>query len=169
MSQLVALSLSIGLLGGVATFLFRAIGLAVWAGFIAWACFFHNGGTTAALKQTIAGNIFGALMAWIAAFLVVSTPFGANEVGIAAAVAVTVFVLCLAAHVKLLSSIPSSVYGYASTFAYMLLVAQAMAIAELSSVDFHRNPMLLVIASMVLGALFGFASSKLAGALTKKA
>ena len=32
-----------------------------------------------------------------------------------------------------------------------------------------RNPLLLLILSMVVGALFGWASGKLAGALTKEA
>jgi hypothetical protein len=168
MSQLVALSLSIALLGGVATFVLRAVGLAVWAAFIAWACFFHSGGDTNALKTTIIGNAFGAFIAWIAIYLVVATPFGANEAGIACAVAVTVLVLCLAAHAKALSSIPASVYGYASTFAFFLLTAQAKAIAMLTSTDFHSNPLLLIVLSMIAGALFGFASGKLAGALTKK-
>ncbi|MFI5210217.1 MAG: DUF1097 domain-containing protein [Gemmatimonadales bacterium] len=163
MSQLVALSLSIGLLGGVFTWL--ALGtLSVWAGFIAWACFFHCGGDTNALKQTIVGNVFGAVMAWVAAFLVL-------QVGLPAGVAVgvTVFILCMAAHVKLLSSIPASVYGYASTFAILLIDAQRFAIAALVEVDYKGNPVLQVAASMIVGALFGFASSKLAGVLTKKA
>ena len=85
------------------------------------------------------------------------------------AAALPVFVMCLAAHIKVLSVIPASVYGYASTVAYMLLTAQAMAIAELVSVDFHRNALLMIVLSMVFGALFGFASGKLATALAKKA
>ena len=51
MSALVALALSIGLLGAVATFLFMTLGLAIWAGFIAWACFFHSGGDDKALAH----------------------------------------------------------------------------------------------------------------------
>jgi hypothetical protein len=172
MSQLVALSLSIGLLGGVATILFLKLGLAIWAGFIAWACFFHCGGDTNALKQTIVGNIFGAICAWVAAFIILSVPM-ADSLGLPVwagiVVGVTVCVMCLAAHIKAFSVIPASVYGYAATFAYLLLTAQAMAIAELTAVDFHRNALLFVILSMVLGALFGIASAKLAGALTKKA
>ena len=35
MSQLVALSVSIGVLGGIATFLFLNLGLLIWAAFIA--------------------------------------------------------------------------------------------------------------------------------------
>jgi hypothetical protein len=169
MSQLVALSLSIALLGGVATFLLRAIGLAVWAAFIAWACFFHSGGDTKALKQTIVGNIFGCFIAWCALWLVVASPLGGSEIGIAVIVAITVFVLCIAAHIKAFSSIPASVYGYACTVAYFLLTAQAKAIAMLTDMDYHSNPLLLIVLSMVAGALFGFASAKLAGALAKKA
>ena len=107
--------------GGVATFLLRAIGLAVWAAFIAWACFFHSGGDGKALKTTIIGNAFGCLMAYVALWLVVASPLGGSEAGIAVIVAITVFVLCLAAHIPALSSIPASVYGYACTVAYFLL------------------------------------------------
>jgi len=162
MSQLVALSLSIGLLGGVFTWLVFGT-LSVWAGFIAWACFFHNGGDTNALKQTIVGNIVGAVLAWVAAYAVLqfSLPAGVG-------VGVTVFVLCMLAHVKLLSSIPTMVYGYAATFAIMLIDTQRFAIASLVDVNYHSNPLLQVTASMIVGALFGFASGKLAGALTKK-
>jgi len=169
MTPLVALSLSIGVLGGVFTYLYLNLGLAVWAGFIAWACFFHCGGDTNALRQTIVGNIFGAVMAWIAAFLVLGPLAGLGTVGAAIGVGVTVFLMCLAAHLKPLSVIPASVYGYASTFAYLLLTAQAMALAELQAIDFKRNAMLFVVVSMVGGALFGFLSAKLGGALTKKA
>ena len=39
----------------------------------------------------------------------------------------------------------------------------------LTDMDYHSNPLLLIVLSMVAGALFGFASAKLAGALAKKA
>lgn len=171
MTPLVALSLSIGLLGGIATVLYLHLGLAIWAGFIAWACFFHSGADTNALKQTIIGNIFGALCAWLAALIILGVP-GADRLGLPVwagiVVGLTVFVMCIAAHLKALSNIPASVYGYAATFAYLLLTAAAMVVAELTAVDFKRNALLFVILSMVLGALFGFASKKLGDALTKK-
>lgn len=172
MSQLVALSISIGLLGGIATFIYLKLGLAIWAGFIAWACFFHCGGDSNALKQTIVGNIFGAICAWIAAFIILTVPLG-DSLGLplwaGIVVGITVFVMCIAAHIKALAVIPASVYGYAATFAYLLLTAQAMVIAEMTAVDFKRNAFLFVVISMVLGALFGMASAKLGAALAKKA
>jgi hypothetical protein len=172
MSQLVALSISIGLLGGIATFIYLKLGLAIWAGFIAWACFFHCGGDSNALKQTIVGNIFGAICAWIAAFIILSFPLG-DSLGLplwaGIVVGITVFIMCIAAHIKALAVIPASVYGYAATFAYLLLTAQAMVIAEMTAVDFKRNAFLFIVISMVLGALFGMASAKLGAALAKKA
>jgi hypothetical protein len=172
MSQLVALSISIGLLGGIATFIYLKLGLAIWAGFIAWACFFHCGGDSNALKQTIVGNIFGAICAWVAALIILTVPLG-DSLGLplwaGIVVGITVFIMCIAAHIKALAVIPASVYGYAATFAYLLLTAQAMVIAEMTAVDFKRNAFLFVVISMALGALFGMASAKLGAALAKKA
>ena len=59
MPQLVALSLSIAVLGAIWAFL--ALGplagfVLVWAGFIAWGCFFHTGGDQKALIKTICGT-----------------------------------------------------------------------------------------------------------------
>ena len=167
MTPLVALALSIGVLGGIATALYLKIGLAIWAGFIAWACFFHTGGDTEALKKTIIGNLFGIVCAAVAAFLLLNTNLGAA--GPAVIVGITVFLMVMGAHLKPFSTVPASVYGYAATFAYLLQTAEAMVIGKLVAIDITGNPILVVAISMVLGALFGLASAKLAGALTKKA
>ena len=166
MTALVALAVSIGLLGGIATALYLKVGLAIWAGFIAWACFFHTGGDTEALKKTIIGNLFGIFCAAVAAWLLLSTNMGAA--GPAVIVGVTVFLMVLAAHLKPFATIPASVDGYAATFAYLLQTAEAMVIGKLLIVDIVGNPILVVAISMVLGAIFGWLSARLAGALTKK-
>jgi hypothetical protein len=166
MTPLVALAVSIGLLGGVATALYLKVGLAIWAAFLAWACFFHTGGDTEALKKTIIGNLFGIVCAAVAAGLILSTNLGAA--GPPVIVGVTVFFMVLAAHLKPFATIPASVYGYAATFAFLLQTTDAMVRGKLVAVD-RGNPILVVAVSMVLGALFGWASAKLAAALTKKA
>ena len=166
MTALVALAVSIGLLGGIATALYLKVGLAIWAGFIAWACFFHTGGDTEALKKTIIGNLFGIFCAAIAAWLILSTNMGAA--GPAVIVGVTVFLMVLAAHLKPFATIPASVYGYAATFAYLLQTADTMTKEKLMSASM-ANALLVVIISMALGALFGLASGKLGGALAAKA
>lgn len=166
MTPLVALALSIGALGGIATALYLKLGLAIWAGFIAWACFFHCGGDTEALKKTILGNLFGIFCAAVAAWLLLSTNMGAA--GPPIIVGVTVGLLVLGAHLKPFSSVPASVLGYAATFAYLMQTAEAMVIGKLVAIDVTGNPILVVAISMVLGAIFGLISAKVAGALTKK-
>ena len=171
MSQLVALSVSIGLLGGIATILYLKLGLLIWAGFIAWACFFHSGGDGNALRNTIVGNAFGAFCAWVAALIILSFPLADSltlPVWAGIVVGLTVMAMCLAAHIKAFSVIPASVYGYAATFAYLLQTADTMTKEKLMSASM-ANALLVVIISMAIGALFGLASGKLGGALAAKA
>ena len=171
MSQLVALSVSIGLLGGIATFLYLKLHLLIWAGFIAWACFFHSGGDNNALKNTIVGNAFGAVIAWIAALIILSFPM-ADSIGLEAwaaiVVGLTVLVLCLGAHIKAFSSIPTSVYGYAAVFAYLLGNKTENMVKEKLMSAGMGNALILVVVSMALGAIFGLVSGKVGGALTAK-
>jgi hypothetical protein len=75
MSQLAALSLSIAVLGGLATWVFLTVGgILIWAAFVAWACFFHTGGDSDALRNTIVSNVFGSLVASIAAIVILAIP-----------------------------------------------------------------------------------------------
>lgn len=167
MSKLTALALSIAVLGGVWAFL--ALGplagsVLVWAGFIAWGCYFHTGGDNAALQKTIVGMIYGAVIAGIALALVVTNPVSLPA-AIAAPVyiAVTVFFLVIVAGINLLSVVPANVYGYAATAGYALSTNTA---ASYSAMNLS-NPTLIVALSVVFGAVFGLLSGKLAGVLGK--
>jgi hypothetical protein len=174
MSQTTALALSIAVLGGIWTFL--ALGplaphVLVWAGFIAWGCYFHTGGDTAALQKTIVGMIYGAIIAGIALLLVVKNPI-ALPAAIAAPVyvAVTVFLLVIISKVELLSVVPANVYGFAGTAAYALQTPTANDVGPLASLTSPSlsNPVVILALSYVIGALFGMASGKIAAALTKE-
>lgn len=167
MSKLTALALSIAVLGGVWAFLalnpLAGVAL-VWVGFIAWGCYFHTGGDGAALQKTIAGMSFGAVLAGIALYLVSSGALGG--LGALAApliIAVTVFPLVAVAGFNLLSTVPANVYGYAATAGLALTASTA---GNVTAADFS-NPVLLVIVSTVIGAIFGMLSGKLAGMLGK--
>lgn len=167
MSKLTALALSIAVLGGVWAFL--ALGplagsVLVWAGFIAWGCYFHTGGDNAALQKTIVGMIYGAVIAGIALALVVTNPVSLPA-SIAAPVyiAVTVFFLVIVAGINLLSVVPANVYGYAATAGYALSTNTAASYGAMNL----SNPTLIVALSVVFGAVFGLLSGKLAGVLGK--
>ena len=174
MSQLTALSVSIAVLGGVWAFL--ALGplsglVLVWAGFIAWGCYFHTGGDTAALKKTIAGNIDGALVALIALNIIVNVSMPAlGTLWPALVVGVTVFFLVIVAGCELLSAVPANVYGYAATVAYSLQTPSPENMGPMHSLMSvsMANPFVMLSVSMVIGAIFGMISGKVAGALTKK-
>lgn len=168
MSSLVALSLAIGVLGGIATWVFLAFlpGFLIWAAFIGWACYFATGGNNDALMKTIVCNIFGAICAWVAAVLLVNSPGGAPIAGLI--VGATVLVLCLGAHIKALDSIPASVYGYASVFAFLLGNPSVNLTKESLMAASPANALIAVAVSMVIGAVLGMISGKLGGALTKK-
>lgn len=172
MSKLLALAISIAVLGGVWAYL--ALGpfgmgdgdaeLLVWVGFIAWGCYFHSGADNAALQKTIVGMSYGAVIAGVALALVGANPLGLpGAVGPAVYIAVTVFLLVIVANISLLSVVPANVYGYAATAAYALQTAGAGSVSAANL----TNPVLLIILSTIIGALFGMASGKLAGAIGK--
>ena len=67
-------------------------------------------------------------------------------------------IVCLASAVSLLSTIPASVYGFASVAGPILLAGKA-----------PTEAIVPVILSVIIGALFGYVSEVVANALTKKA
>jgi hypothetical protein len=166
MTSLVALSVSIGVLGAVATWL--ALGplaafLQIWVIFIAWATFFATGGNNDALKTTIVSGIWGAICAWVAFLILGSVAIDLGPaVWPAIVVGATVLVLCLGAHVDALKNIPASVYGYAAVAAVGLMGKDV----SVTAMNFS-NPLILVAVSIIVGAVFGLVSGKLAGVLGK--
>ncbi len=170
MSVRMATALSVGVLAGIATWIFLSVGtILIWAAFVAWACFFHCGGDGAALKTTIIGNIFGVIAGWVAALAILYIPLaGALSLPLWAGIVVLVVVVivCLATSIPALANIPASVYGFACAFAFLLQTPEKLTQAALVSPSFD-NVLVVVIVSMVIGALFGWASGKGAGALAK--
>ncbi len=174
MNSLTALSISIGVLAGVATFF--AVGplsgvFFIWAATIAWAAYFALGGNKEALKNMIVCGIFGVFMAWLTALEITNIPADpALGFPLMAAVAVTiaVIVMCLAANIPLLATIPASVLGYSATFAYLLQTPDKLNQDVLLGVSLD-NPLAVISISIVLGAYLGEWSALLAGKLTTQA
>ena len=161
MDLILALAVSIGLLGGAATWLFLTLGtIQIWIGFIGWASFYHCGGGTAGLKATIPANIWGCVVGIVALLAITQVDPGLPGVAWPSiVVAATAFVLVLGAKIPALGAIPASVYGYAATAGYGLLSGVAPTDATLA------NPALCAGASLIIGAVFGIVSEKLAGML----
>ena len=169
MSDLLALAVSVAVLGGIWAFL--ALGplagyALVWVGFIAAGCFFAAGGDTKALSKTIAGMIYGAVIAWIALLIIANVPMPAlGTVWPAIVVGITVFFLVIVASADLLSCVPANVYGYAALVGYALSAGK---LAALTAAD-NSNPLFVTIVSVILGAVLGYLIGQLAGVLKAKA
>jgi hypothetical protein len=167
MSTNTALAISVGVLGAIATWLFLGpLGgaLAIWAAFIAWGCFFHCGGKEHGLQSAILCNAAGAIIAGIT--LVVATKAGlADKLGLPVwagiCVGIGVAAMVLLGNIPMFASIPAQVYGFASVVAYTLMKDAAGSLTAVSL----ENPVVIVILSMIVGAVFGYVSEKVAGML----
>jgi hypothetical protein len=161
MPALIALALSVGVLAVAATWFFfvpavAAAHLQVWQAFIAWGCHYHSGGKITGTRNTIVCMSFGAVVGMAAALL--AGQLGALD-GLALPVAVGIgaAVICLASAIPLLSTIPASVYGFASIAGLMLLGKDMTPTAALVP----------TILSIIVGAIFGFVSEVVMNALKK--
>lgn len=165
MNKLTALSFSIGILAGAATFF--AVGplsgyFFIWAATIPWAAYFALGANDAAFKGALICSIFGVVMAWATAFLLLNVPSIVGFPLMAAfTVTVAVIVMCLAAAIPQLSAIPASVFGYSMTFAYLLQTPDKMTQDVLLGISFD-NPLVVISVSIVIGVYLGKFSAQLA-------
>jgi hypothetical protein len=162
MPKLAALTVSVGLLAVVATWLFGlppsvALKLQVWQAFIAWGCHFHTGGKFTGCRNTLVCMIFGSIVG-MAAVMLAGQLGAAGSLAAPIAVGIGAAVICLASALPLLAAIPASVYGFAAVAGLILLGTGMSPTAAL----------LPTVVSIIIGAAFGYVSEWLAGALTKK-
>ena len=152
MDALVALALSIGVL--IAGWTYLALGVAalpVWAGIVAWGCFFAAGGKTTGLAKTIAANLSGVLWAFLALYL--WNRFGGGVPMLSLLVGIAAFIMVMQAKIPALSFIPGAFLG---------------AVTAVSVVVGANGTYTNTIIALVAGALFGYLSELLAGALGRK-
>jgi len=163
MSGYLALAVSVGLLAVLDTWIYvgplatTALAGLVWISFIAWGCHFHSGAGVKGLTTAIVGMSFGALVGMVAVMLASGPLAGTGVMAAPIAVGLGAFVICLASKVPLLATIPASVYGFASIAGPILLSGLK-----------PEQAILPTIGSVIIGAVFGIVSEKLADVLTKK-
>jgi hypothetical protein len=164
MSAYLALAVSVGLLAVLDTWLFfgplatTLVAGLVWVSFIAWGCHFHSGGGTKGATTAVACMSWGAVVG-MASVMLANGPLGGldDTIAIAIAVGIGAAVICLSSKIPLLSTIPASVYGFASIAGSMVLAGKT-----------PEEAVLPTIIAILIGAAFGFVSEMLSNALTKK-
>jgi hypothetical protein len=155
MDVLVALAISIGVL--IAVWTYVALGVAalpVWAGIIAWGCFFAAGGKTTGLTKTIASNLSGVVWAFLA--LYAARSLGGGTPVLSVLVGVAALFMVLQSRIATLSFIPGAFLG-AATAVSVVVGAQGT-----------PHPWIKTIIALVVGALLGYLSELLAGAMARK-
>jgi hypothetical protein len=153
MDVLVALAISIGVL--IAGWTYVALGVAalpVWAGIVAWGSFFAAGGKTAGLTKTLASNLSGVLWAFLA--LTAWNSFGGGVPVLSVLVGIAALFMVLQAKIPALSFIPGAFLG----------AATAVSVVVGANGSWTKT-----IIALVVGALLGYLSEMLAGAMTGRA
>lgn len=160
MPLLLALTISIGALAVVATWLFlgpmAALGVQIWQAFVAWACFYNNGGKTEGATKTAICMSFGALVGMLSVLLIGHLGF-AGTLAAPLAVGIGAAAIVLAAHLPVLGTIPASVYGFACVAGLILLGKDMTPTAAIVP----------TIVSIVIGTAFGWLSEFVGGKLAK--
>jgi hypothetical protein len=151
MDVLVALGISIGIL--IAGWTYVALGVAslpVWAGIVAWGCFFAAGGKTTGLSKTIAANLSGVLWAFLA--LTAWKSIGGGVPVLSVLVGVAALFMVLQAKIPPLSFIPGAFLGAATA---------------VSVVVGANGTWTKTVVALVAGAILGYLSEMLAAAMTR--
>ena len=152
MNVLVALAVSIGIL--IAAWTYIALGpaaLPVWAGIVAWGCFFAAGGKTTGLTKTSASNLSGVVWAFLA--LQAAKMLGGGLPALSVCVGVAALFMVLQSKIAALSFIPGAFLG----------AATAVSVVVGANGTWTRT-----IVALVAGAVLGYLSEALAGAIARK-
>jgi hypothetical protein len=138
----------------------------VWAAFIGWASYDHSGASTQAVVRSSAALVFGVVMAWMVAIVVVT---GALPLSVPLATAISAglasFLIVIASRVTYLSVVPATFYGFASTFAYLSLAPGALTIGAMITPGW-KNAILSVPISLLIGTGLGMVHGWLAKVLS---
>ena len=174
MKYLNALAISIPVTGVVATYL--ALGplsgyYLIWAVFVFWGGFFAFGADAAAFRNIIVCGILGCVIAWVSALIILNVPLaGTLGLPIWAAIVVNigVAVAVVAANIPMFAAIPSTVFGIASSWGYILQTPNVMSAEVLTSVSL-QNSIAVMSLSVVVGAICGLISGKWGSLMTSEA
>ena len=169
MSPIYAFAVAGSLVAAIATWLILQFpGLLLWGAFIGWASLAHSGGDMPAFKKSITCNVFGVVLAWIVAYPVASGMIGL-PVPLAAAlmVAIVTPIIIVASKINLLSVVPATFYGFASSFAFLVQTPDKFSPAALTSLSLN-NVLIVVPISLIAGALLGLIHGRIASLMISK-
>jgi hypothetical protein len=163
-SSLTATALAAAIIAAASVLAFSYLpNLFVWAAFIGWASYDQSGTTPQSALRSSCALVFGVLMAWTVAIAATSNVLPMPP-GLATALCAGVasFLIVLASAMSLLSVVPATFYGFASTFACLSLTPGAFRFEALVAVSWQN-----VLAGLPLSLLVGTSLGMFHGWLSK--
>ncbi|MBP1761617.1 MAG: hypothetical protein H6Q64_1159 [Firmicutes bacterium] len=112
--QLLPISLSIGILAGIWTFVSATYGILTWPTFIGWAIFFFLGANKEALVKAFPPVLAGLILGYLT--VLVNTALHGNTLILAILVAVLAFLLTFMMNISWLAAAPSAFAATATYF-----------------------------------------------------
>lgn len=169
LSSLTASALAAALVAAASVLAFSQLpALFVWAAFIGWASYDHSGATAQAAMRSSAALVFGVVMAWAVAVVVTTGVLPLNSpLAMALAAGIASFLIVLASAAPMLSTVPATFYGFASTFAYLGLVPGALTIKAMTAFNWE-NVIVAMPISLLIGTGLGIAQGWLARVLAAR-
>lgn len=159
----IALAVSVGILAGIAGLLYGYSVLPltiIWASFIAWASFFAAGGGSKGFGHSVLANLAGVVIATLTLLAWIGT--GATPIALGLLLVVGAGALVLISYVAVFSATPAAVLGFATTVG-VVFATKTSVTDQLS----FTHPTVATAIAVIVGAIFGFASEKFAGAMTR--
>jgi len=104
--QLFPLSLSIGILAGIWTYLSVILGLLTWPAFVGWAIFFFAGGNKEALAKAFPPLLTGLILGYLT--VLANTALSGDTLILSILVVVLAFIMTFMMNVPLLATAPAA-------------------------------------------------------------
>jgi Protein of unknown function (DUF1097) len=164
--SLTAAALAAALVAAASVLAFSAMpALFVRAALIGWASYDHSGATPQAALRSSAALVFGIVMAWAVAIVVAAGTFALSaSLAMFITAGIASFVIVLASAGTILSVVPATFYGFASTFAYLSLVPEAFTVRAMTALNW-KIAVVAVPVSLLIGTGLGIAQDLLARVL----
>lgn len=167
LSPLAAGALSAAIIAGITVWAFAHLtGLWVWAAFVGWASYDQSGADRKALFTSSSCMVFGVVMAWLVALFVAGdvVPISSSNAS-AFAAAVASFMIVWVSRYLPFSNVPATFFGFASAFAFLLLMPGAFSTKAMTASDLH-NVLICVSISLLMGSVLGVVQQWFATLLT---
>jgi Protein of unknown function (DUF1097) len=155
-NKLTAGALAAAIIAAASVWIFAIVhGLLIWAAFIGWASYDQSGADRKALFTSSSSMVFGVIMAWLVAVSVAGNWLHLpSSTSSAIAAGIASFLIVVASRLEAVSNVPATFYGFASSFAFLMLAPHNFTTAAMTQASLG-NVAVVVPTSLLIGSGLG--------------